>query len=166
MFDSLRMPVKRPAHVKPRDWNAYLAESETLFWKENDPAAREAGKKMLAAKYDLFGDNPLNEIKLRRRLWEKARLNAANRRIKFGIKMEDVELPEVCPALGLRLDYAALFNIVFVPETPSIDRIDYSGEFVPGNTTTISLRANRLRSNATLQELKLIGRWAAGHSAD
>lgn len=40
--------------------------------------------------------------------------------------------------------------------SPSLDRIDNSSGYVKGNVHIISMRANRIKSDATLQELKSV----------
>ena len=58
--------------------------------------------------------------------------------------MEDIVIPEKCP-------------VFLVPiEVPSIDRIDPSKGYIPGNVRIISMRANMLKSDATLEEMDLI----------
>jgi hypothetical protein len=42
------------------------------------------------------------------------------------------------------------------PNSPSLDRIDNTKGYVPGNVWVISWRANDLKRNATLEELKLL----------
>jgi len=39
---------------------------------------------------------------------------------------------------------------------PSIDRVDNSKGYVPGNVRIISWRANRLKNDATVEEMELI----------
>ena len=49
-----------------------------------------------------------------------------------------------------------------IPKTnyaPSLDRIDSSKGYIVGNISVISLRANMLKNNATLNELKMIVKW-------
>ena len=43
-----------------------------------------------------------------------------------------------------------------VENFPSLDRIDNSKGYVPGNIAVISMRANMIKNNATLAELKAI----------
>jgi len=43
-----------------------------------------------------------------------------------------------------------------VENSPSLDRIDNSKGYVPGNIAVISMRANMIKNNATLAELKAI----------
>lgn len=73
-----------------------------------------------------------------------ARLRASRNGRAFAIDLSDISIPDVCPVLG-----TAMLQ-------PSLDRIDSSRGYVPGNVRVISLRANTLKNNATVEELELV----------
>lgn len=67
--------------------------------------------------------------------------------------LDDLVIPTHCPLLGIELDQ-------FHPNLDnhcSLDRIDSTKGYVRGNVMVISHRANRIKSNATAEELVLIG---------
>ena len=68
---------------------------------------------------------------------------------------DDIVIPAVCPLLGLSL---RLNTGVVGHDSPSIDRIDSTRGYVPGNVWVISHRANTLKSNATIAELEMLVR--------
>lgn len=80
------------------------------------------------------------------------------------VTADDLVVPECCPVLGFPLVLTAgeyqgprkSFN------SPSVDRFDNSKGYVPGNVRVISLRANMLKSNATLEELRAVIRYMEG----
>jgi hypothetical protein len=85
-------------------------------------------------------------------LWNSAKSRAKNKNIEFNIKIDDIKIPKYCPVFGVEM----------IPKTnyaPSLDRIDSSKGYVIGNISVISLRANMLKNNATLNELKMIVKW-------
>lgn len=89
--------------------------------------------------------------------YKKAMLSSARNRAKlknldFSIDLSDIELPEVCPLLGIPLSINAS-NKDFAY---SLDRIDSSKGYIKGNVWVISDRANRLKNNATLEELEML----------
>ena len=92
-------------------------------------------------------------------LFMAARKRASNRGLEFSIYMEDVVIPEVCPVLGIPIftdfstDNEKKKN---KPNSPSLDRIDPNKGYVPDNIRVISWRANQLKSNATVKEMRLI----------
>jgi hypothetical protein len=94
----------------------------------------------------------------RKRRPEAYLLNVAKQRslkknMEFSITVEDLCMPEFCPLLGVKLDsYSDNVDV-----HPSIDRIDSSKGYVKGNVWIISHRANRIKSDATFEELIKIG---------
>ena len=88
------------------------------------------------------------------RLWHGAKSRSSLRGIDFDIDLEDVVIPELCPILGLKLE--RLDN----DAAASLDRIDPSLGYVRGNVWVISNKANRMKSNASLEELRKFGQWA------
>lgn len=81
-----------------------------------------------------------------------ARWNAKKKGREFSIELFDLpEIPATCPVLGtpLRLDGPPNDD-----NAPSLDRIDNASGYVPGNVEIISRRANRLKGDATPDELR------------
>lgn len=86
-------------------------------------------------------------------LFNIAKQRSKKKNIEFSITVEDLKVPEVCPLLGIKLDsYSDDIDI-----HPSIDRIDSSKGYIKGNVWIISHRANRVKSDATADELVKIG---------
>jgi hypothetical protein len=65
-------------------------------------------------------------------------------------------LPDLCPILGIALEYGRKSKAGPAPSSPSLDRIRPERGYVPGNVRVISHRANQIRSNATAEELRLV----------
>ena len=61
--------------------------------------------------------------------------------------------PAFCPILGIPINY----EVYGLECSASLDRIDSGLGYVDGNVRWVSTRANRLKSNATLNELFLLG---------
>ena len=78
------------------------------------------------------------------RLWYAAKSRATLKGREFSIELLDIEIPTVCPVLGIPM------------KSPSIDRIDSSKGYVKGNIRVISRRANTLKNNATVNEMRLV----------
>lgn len=78
--------------------------------------------------------------------------------IEFSITLEDIIIPKNCPVLGVTLTTKLGIGREAVAASPSLDRKDSARGYVPGNVWVISWRANFLKSNATLAELKKIVR--------
>ena len=86
-------------------------------------------------------------------LFNIAKQRSKKRGVEFSIEVEDLKMPEICPLLGIKLNSYSE-NLDF---HPSIDRIDSSKGYVKGNVWIVSHRANRIKSNASAEELIKIG---------
>lgn len=75
--------------------------------------------------------------------------------IPFDLTIEDIVIPEFCPVLNIPLATAPGHGRNPIA-SPSLDRIRPDGGYVKGNVRVISNRANLLKSNATVEELKLV----------
>lgn len=96
----------------------------------------------------------------------KSHLNAVRCRAKrdgvlFNLTLEDLEIPTLCPALGITLNskWGSEGRTNTRDNTPSIDRIVPSLGYVKGNTRVISHRANRIKTDATREELLMVYKW-------
>ena len=69
---------------------------------------------------------------------------------------EAVEYPKVCPVLGIELDWGMNGN---QPNSPSLDRIDPTKGYIPGNVMIMSGLANAMKQNATPEQLKQFSRY-------
>ncbi len=73
------------------------------------------------------------------------------------VTLEDIVIPRRCPVLNILLDPAAPPRD---PALPSLDRINNTLGYVPGNVQVVSWRANQLKRDATLGELIQLGKFA------
>ena len=91
----------------------------------------------------------------RQRLFVSSQHNARNRGVEHTISVEDIKLPKVCKYLGITIDYSRSSEKgrLRAADSPSIDRIDPSRGYVPGNIQIISFLANQMKSNATIEQL-------------
>lgn len=63
-------------------------------------------------------------------------------------------IPKVCPALGIELDYNV--SGYRLDNSPSLDRINNEIGYTLDNIHIISMRANRIKNDATIEELQLL----------
>ena len=90
-----------------------------------------------------------------------ARYRARQRGLIFTLTEEDIVIPHYCPVLGIPL--------VFGTDTPSdhspsLDRADPLQGYTKRNTIVVSYRANRLKSDASAEELMKLARFYAAFS--
>lgn len=130
-------------HTKTKPKRALEAPEET--------EARRLKARTAAAKSGAWErrrtTRPLSHLLIR------ARNRATTKGREFSITLDDLYIPDVCPLLGVLLSLTD-------PNTayrPSIDRIDSNKGYIPGNVWVVSNRANRLKSDATADELIRIG---------
>ncbi len=97
-------------------------------------------------------------------LLSRAAAGAKARNIPFTVTPADIKLPLVCPLLKLKLDYSDIGK-GRLPNAPSLDRIDNTLGYVPGNIQVISHRANILKRDATLAEMQALGAWAKKYAS-
>lgn len=86
-------------------------------------------------------------------LFQLAKCRAKNKNVIFTLSIEDIIIPEFCPVLGIKL---IVGNRKLKNDSPSIDRFDQTKGYTKENIRIISWRANRLKSDATFEEIKKI----------
>jgi hypothetical protein len=93
------------------------------------------------------------------KLFENLRTKSRTHNIPFTITVEDIVIPQTCPVFGTTLVRDGEDRDAW----PSVDRFVPSLGYVPGNIMVISYRANRIKNDATLAELKDIVKWLEQH---
>ena len=83
------------------------------------------------------------------RRWQLKRADASRKKIAFDVGFADIDWPDYCPALGIKLDYTGEDR---TENSCSFDRLDPSKGYVKGNVYVISWRANRIKNNGTSAE--------------
>lgn len=73
--------------------------------------------------------------------------------MSFDLKIEDIVVPKRCPVLGIELFHGAKKICM---NSPSIDRIDNSKGYVRGNVLVVSMKANIIKSNASVEEIRRV----------
>ena len=90
-------------------------------------------------------------------MWFKAKKRAEKKKSPFTIREEDLKIPTHCPVFGFPLRRKEGRGPG--ERSPSLDRVDRSKGYEPGNVEVISAKANRIKNDATLDELKLVAAW-------
>ncbi len=83
-----------------------------------------------------------------------AKSRAVKSGIPFTITEADITVPDKCPALGIPLVGSRGEGVGGRPNSPSLDRIVPSLGYVPGNIAVISFKANAIKRDASLKELR------------
>jgi hypothetical protein len=89
-------------------------------------------------------------------IWNHLKASAKKRNIPFTLLPSDIDeigIPITCPILGIPLYFHR--NMV-EDDSISFDRIDSTKGYSVDNLIVISYRANKLKSDATLEEMRKI----------
>lgn len=91
------------------------------------------------------------DVLVREKLYRK-KAYARKNGIPFDLVHEDMQWPVLCPVLGMELDY---YNGT-VDASPNLDRINPTFGYVKGNVIVVSSLANRIKSNATVDQIERV----------
>jgi hypothetical protein len=84
-----------------------------------------------------------------------AKARAVRKGVPFDLTEDDFDIPDVCPVLGLVLEPGDL------DRTPTLDRMVPELGYVAGNSQVISALANRVKSNASANDILRVALWVA-----
>lgn len=91
---------------------------------------------------------------------KRAKARAKRDGIEFNLAESDIEVPNMCPILNIeivlpwdKMPFGGRSN------SASLDRIDNSKGYVPGNVQVISNLANTMKSSATPEQLAAFARY-------
>lgn len=87
------------------------------------------------------------------KIFNRAKSRATRKGWEFTIELSDIKIPELCPVFKQPLIYGD------TDWTPSIDRINPALGYIKGNICIISNRANRIKNDASMQELQAVVSW-------
>ncbi len=135
-------------------------KSRRKWWENLTEKGREQEKTRVRA-----ANRKIREEKSPEELWLKeafydARRRAKKKNLEFSIEKTDLIMPEHCPVFGIPI-YCNRKNgsSYQTNNSPSVDRIDNNKGYTKDNIAVISWRANSIKGNATLEELKMLVKW-------
>lgn len=91
----------------------------------------------------------------RQDLLNTMRTRAKQKGIPFDLSVEDIEWNTVCPVFGIPIYHRKKQ----ANNATSLDRLIPEKGYVKGNVIVISTKANRMKQNATVKELRQIADW-------
>lgn len=86
-------------------------------------------------------------------MWCSAKSAAKEHHLPFNIEPADIIIPTRCPLLGIPLRVGKKYHC---PNSPSLDKIIPTKGYVKGNIHVVSYRANVIKQDASLAELKTL----------
>lgn len=105
-----------------------------------------------------------HDADIRTLLLKGARARSKARGVPCTIVLADIFVPDVCPVFGTPFHRGRGIGGA-LPSSPSLDRVRPEAGYVPGNVRVISRRANSIKSDATLEELRAVAKWLASVEA-
>jgi hypothetical protein len=96
-------------------------------------------------------------------MYSNAKKRAMAKGLEFNIDREDIILTDKCPILEIDFVVGKKGNYY---HSVSLDRIDSSKGYIKGNVRVISMLANVMKSNATLEQLRTFARNINGYIDD
>lgn len=89
-------------------------------------------------------------------LYHICRARARRTGREWNLQISDIHVPYRCPVLGIKL----VMNVGFGKKnSATIDRINPNKGYIKSNIAVISHMANRIKSNATSEEIKKTYQW-------
>lgn len=89
----------------------------------------------------------------------RLRYRARREGYEFSIDWEDILPPTHCPVLGMKLDYNLSGKANAIGSAPSVDRFDNNKGYSKENVRVISVRANLLKKDANVDEIRALLRY-------
>ena len=128
--------------------------SEEFYWDGRQSTGRQRRCKVChrADIRDRYRRDPAHY------LWYSAKRRAREKGLPFDLEVSDITIPEVCPVLGIPIT-PVREGFVNRPTSPSLDRVFPKKGYVKGNVVVMSWRANSIKRDATLEELKKLVDW-------
>lgn len=87
----------------------------------------------------------------KRELVNRCKATSKRKNLPFDLTVDDIILVDICPILGIRIDYKLDKKS---DHSPSIDRLIPELGYVKENIAIISERANRIKNDATVDEIR------------
>ena len=96
------------------------------------------------------------------KMHQRAKVRAKEKELEFTLFVSDLVIPDICPVLGLNLNANSGRSGAY-PNSPSLDRTDNSKGYTKDNIQVISQAANRMKGQATNEQLHLFAQWILKH---
>lgn len=152
--------------MKKKCYKCKQEKDQALFWKSHNTydglqhscitCSKERWFKKVTsdpAKRAEYRENEKRryERDIQKYLWRIAKKRAKLLGREFTIRPEDIKIVDRCPVLDIELKRN---RGVMGPDSYSIDRINNSKGYIPGNIAVVSWKFNQLKSNLTFEQVE------------
>ena len=156
---------------KMRDYNksrykknkkTQLAKQKKKYWENRDAiiTAKREDRKNNPDKHRRWA-NSWGANNPKKTMFNSARSRAKKLGLLFDITIEDIHIPDECPVFSTPFGKGGRYAR---DNSMTLDRKNTALGYVPGNVFVISWRANRLKSNGTLDDFKKIIEYLVGEA--
>ena len=137
----------RENNAKNRSKNGHKYDAWNRKWRHENKVYFSAHAQRFRMKHP--------EQAMLRNMLGAAKRTTKRRNLPFNLESSDIEIPAVCPVLGIEIR-KTLGVGKRTDNSPSLDRIIPERGYVKGNVIVVSWRANRLKQDASIEELRKI----------
>lgn len=136
--------------------NKEKRRAQAAEWAKRNPDKIRAMAKKTQAKRRSLGKDIAVRLNWESRnreyiLWNAAKQRSKKSGVEFTIKKADIFIPSECPLTGIKINRQQRGRMQ--QSSPSLDRIDPAKGYTPDNVWVISWQANRMKSDATQDQL-------------
>lgn len=94
------------------------------------------------------------------KMHQRAKVRAKILNREFNLEVDDIKIPTHCPILGVKL--TTKIGSGGAQNSPSLDRINSTKGYTKDNIQVISSMANRMKSDASKDQLLTFANWVLG----
>lgn len=91
-------------------------------------------------------------------MYHNAKNRAKHQGIKFSLELDDLNIPETCPVLGIPMAVAQRSG--GNSNSPTLDRLCPDLGYTADNIAVISMKANRMKSDCSPEEMMKVAMWS------
>jgi hypothetical protein len=146
--------------VYKRRWNARnpdVRRDLNRSWRQKNPENVKAFQRQEKRRREQLSSLPLTDPLAKKHraaaMFHDAKKRAKRDGLSFEITREDIQIPDACPVFGIAFTHTPGRR---TDSSPSLDRINNSLGYVRGNVMVVSWLANRLKSDATIEQLRIV----------
>jgi hypothetical protein len=145
--------VNATFNKKLKDEGRYSEYHEQYGPRHRERAKERYGEKKHEDRKTRLGRFAELGIHYKQNLLRTVSSRARKKNLPYNLTVEDINIPKFCPVFGIELKFNknGMKN-----DSPSLDRIIPGNGYVANNVIVISMKANRIKADATLEELKCL----------
>jgi hypothetical protein len=140
--------------IRSEEYKQKQREYNKRKYQENPEKERERSRQWKKANPEKIREQ-VNRYRERHPIYyvlKRAKDRANKLGIEFNLTEEDITIPMICPYLKTPLKFE--LGQGYQDTNISLDRIDSTKGYIKGNIEVISTLANRMKSNATQEQLE------------